>query len=202
MNTGKTVKKYSRLYRAELRRRGYPDVKEKAGSYRAKLLEMYASDKFREHNVYPTMNVPHIYAVIAICLELKDFGLSDAENMSFINGVFRKRKKKFARIIKLIDRLPNSFEIAKKWNISDHEKRVQDGSITYDCFCVGGDYVEYRISRCMYVEMFEYYGIRGLCKIFCNTDIQAYGGLTRHVRFIRHSDLSDGDCCFDEVHRK
>jgi hypothetical protein len=24
-------------------------------------------------------------------------------------------------------------------------------------------------------------------------------GLTRHVRFVRHSDLSDGDCCHDEV---
>ena len=27
-------------------------------------------------------------------------------------------------------------------------------------------------------------------------------GLTRHVRFIRHSDLSDGDSCHDEVIRK
>ena len=62
--------------------------------------------------------------------------------------------------------------------------------------------VEYRISKCMYVEMFECYGIRSLCKIFCNTDTRSYAGLTRHVRFVRHSDLSDGPCCWDEVHRK
>ena len=87
-------------------------------------------------------------------------------------------------------------------NIGDHEKRMTDGSITYDYFNVTRDKVEYRISKCMYVEMFETYGIRPLCKIFCNTDTRAYSGLTRHVEFIRHSDLSDGPACHDEVIRK
>ncbi len=32
--------------------------------------------------------------------------------------------------------------------------------------------------------------------------IKAYSGLTRHVEFIRHSDLSDGPACHDEVIRK
>lgn len=53
----------------------------------------------------------------------------------------------------------------------------------------------------MYVEMFAFYGIRELCKIFCMTDIQAYTNLVRHVRFVRHSDLSDGDCCRDDIYR-
>jgi hypothetical protein len=83
--------------------------------------------------------------------------------------------------------------------VGDHAKRVADGSITYDSFEVGEGRVEYHISHCMYVEMFEHYGIRRLCKIFCMTDERAYAGLTRHVRFVRHSDLSDGDCCHDEV---
>ena len=54
----------------------------------------------------------------------------------------------------------------------------------------------------LYVEMFAHYGIRSLCKIFFNTDRIAYSGLTRHVDFIRHSDLSDGPACFDEIVRK
>ena len=62
--------------------------------------------------------------------------------------------------------------------------------------------MEYSISKCMYVEMFAEYGIRPLCKIFCKTDEFAYAGLTRHVNFIRHSDLSDGPACYDEVIRK
>ena len=61
------------------------------------------------------------------------------------------------------------------------------------------DKISYRISRCMYAEMFQFYGIRELCKIFCMTDTQAYDHLTRHVKFVRHSDLSNGDCCWDEI---
>ena len=51
----------------------------------------------------------------------------------------------------------------------------------------------------MYVEMFKTFGIRSLCKIFCMTDTTYYENLPKHVRFIRHSDLSDGNCCHDEV---
>ena len=47
--------------------------------------------------------------------------------------------------------------------------------------------------------MFETYGIRSLCKIFCMTDTTSYENLTRHVIFIRYSDLSDGNCCHDEI---
>ena len=46
---------------------------------------------------------------------------------------------------------------------------------------------------------FSCYGIRSLCKIFCNTDRIAYSGLTGHMKFVRHSDLSDGDACYDEI---
>ena len=53
----------------------------------------------------------------------------------------------------------------------------------------------------MYVAMFEYYGIREYCKIFCMSDTQAYANLTKHIKFVRHSDLSDGPCCHDEVIR-
>lgn len=163
---------------------------------------MYASDLFKEHNIYPTMNVVHIYDVIAMCLELKKAGLSESAIIDSINRGFGSRRKFFNNLIRLIDLLPNSFEIAKKWNINDHEKRVKDGSITYDVFAVTNDKVEYIISKCMYVEIFESYGIRSLCRIFCMTDETAYGGLTRHVEFIRHSDLSNGDCCHDEVIRR
>lgn len=54
----------------------------------------------------------------------------------------------------------------------------------------------------MYIEMFECYGIRPRCKILCNTDRIAYSGLTRHVDFNRHSDLSDGEVCYDEIIKK
>lgn len=109
------------------------------------------------------MDVYKIYAVIAMCLELKEDTLSDAEIIVIINAAFKRIRRLFAVLEKVINIFP------------------------------------YRISKCMYIEMFDYYGIRGLCKIFCLTDEFAYANLPKHVKFIRYSDLSDGECCHDEV---
>ena len=90
----KVIERYAKAYRRGLEARGFDGVDGMVAAYRERLREMYASDAYREHDVYPSMSVEH-------------------------------------------------------------------------------------------------YGIRGLCKIFCMTDERAYAGLTRHVRFVRHSDLSD-----------
>ena len=195
----KLIRHYSRLYRKALKKKGSGDVEIKADQYEKRLREMLASSEFRRHNVYPTMNVP---LIMAMCLELRDFGLSDAEIMAITDVVFAGRRKLFDALIRIIDLLPGSFQIARKRNIRDHAKRVKDHSITYDTFIVSEDSVSYRISKCMYEEMLEAYGIRALCKIFCNTDTRSYEGLRRHVHFIRYSDLADGPYCHDEMRRK
>ena len=202
MTDEKTIKKYAGLYQAALKKEGYNDPEGKALSYEKRLKGMYAEEIFRQHSQYPTTNAEYIYAVIAMCLELKDMGLNNQEIIAFTDVAFAKRKKMFEVLEKGLDLLPNAWNIAKKWNISDYEKRTQDGSITYDFFNVSEDRIEYRISHCMYVEMFEYFGIRPLAKLFCRTDETAYSNLQRHVRFVRHSDLSEGDCCHDELSRK
>ena len=202
MNTEKAIRTYGEYYRTALEEGGLSDAEQKMEAFETRLRKMYASENFRKHNIYPTMNTAYIYAVIAMCLEIRSFGFSDQKTIEIVNRGFEKRRSFFRRILAVINLLPNSFDIAKKWNISDHAKRVKDGSITYDYFSVSKDKVEYHISKCMYTEMFDTYGIRQLCKIFCMTDEFAYSGLPRHVKFVRHSDLSDGPACFDEVIRK
>ena len=198
MDIAKTVKKYGKIYRRILVIGNYsdPDVKQEA--YEKRLTEMYSSEKYAEHNIYPSTNTEYIYAIIATCLELKGLGLSDKEIIDIINRGLSLRRNFFKNLIRCIDLLPNSYQIAEKWNISDHAKRVQDGSIYYDIFEVSDGKIEYSISKCMYVEMFETYG-RPLCKIFCMTDTTAYSNLRKHVKFIRYSDLSDGDSCHDVI---
>lgn len=195
----KTVRNKGKIYRKALEAAGIGDVDNKVVAYEKRLREMYCSENFRKHNVYPTTDAVHIYSVIAMCLELKEMGLTDAQIIDAVNKGFSVRRNLFGGLIKCIDCLPFAYRIAWKWNISDHDKRVKDGSITYDVFDVSPDRIEYSISKCVYVEMFETYGIRSLCKIFCMTDTTAYENLSKHVKFIRHSDLSDGDCCHDEV---
>ena len=202
MDAEKAIKSYGKYYRIALKKAGLVDIDGKMAAFEKRLRDMYASENYRKHNIYPTTDTTYIYAVMAMCLEVKSFGYSDKETIELVNRGFEKRRNFFKKIIAIINILPNSFNIAKKWNIGDHEKRVKDGSIAYDYFTVTEDKVEYSISKCMYVEMFATYGIRPLCKIFCKTDEFAYAGLTRHVNFIRHSDLSDGPACFDEVTRR
>ena len=198
----KKIKSYSKYYRNILVNEGLEDIDRRMSSYKTRLKEMYRSDGFETHNIYPSTNVSFVYAVIAMCLELKNAGYTDDRIIPAVEKSMEKRWNAFVKILQFIDLFPFSFSVVRKWNQSDHADRVKDRSITYDYFDLGKEKVEYYISKCMYVEMFSFYGIRPLCKIFCNTDRIAYSGLTRHVEFIRHSDLSDGDACYDEIIRK
>lgn len=199
---GKNLRSYSKYYRNVLLNEGLKDVDQRMTSYETRLKEMYSSDEFKAHSIYPSTNVSFVYAVIAMCLELKDAGYTDDRIIPVVERGMASRWNAFVKILNFIDLFPFCFSAVRIWNKSDHADRVKDGSITYDYFKLEKEKIEYSISKCMYVEMFSCYGIRPLCKIFCNTDRIAYAGLTRHVDFIRHSDLSDGDVCFDEIMKK
>lgn len=197
----KIVKKYAEMYRGALRRHSIGDAEGRTQAYAEKLTEMYASDAYRQHNIYPSIQTSKVYAVIAMCLMLKGYGYGKEEIFDIVNDAFRGIKALFGCLEKVIDALPCAWAVARKWNINDYESRLKDGSITFDYFTVEDGKIAYSINKCMYVEMFDYYGIREYCKIFCITDTQAYANLTKHVKFVRHSDLSDGECCRDEVIR-
>ena len=109
------------------------------------------------------------------------YGMELSRKGEQIEKSMESRWNAFVKILKFIDLFPFSFPVVRLWNRSDHSDRVKDGSITYDHFDLEKNKIEYHISKCMYVEIFKYYGIRPLCKIFCNTDRIAYSGLTRHV---------------------
>ena len=90
MDITKTVKKYGKIYRKILDMGKYTDPDAKQNDYEKRLAEMYASEKYKEHSVYPSTNTDHIYGVIAMCLELKGFGLSDQEIIDVLNLTGRK----------------------------------------------------------------------------------------------------------------
>ena len=108
----KAIRNYSKVYRKALSFRHCRDIEAKAAAYESRLREMYASERFKAHSVYPTTNATHVYAVIAMCLEMKAFGLTDTEIIEAVNHGFARRRNFFKRLIRLIDLLPNSFSIA------------------------------------------------------------------------------------------
>lgn len=198
----KRVARYAKTFGKAAAHAGIADADACVASFARRLEEMYASELFAKHNVYPTINVEHVYAVIAMCLGLREHGLADKQVITSVNAAFAARIRAFDTLLGAIDLLPNCYAIARRWNMGDHEKRVADGSIDYDLFEVREHSIEYSISGCRYVDMFEAWGVRPLCKIFCNTDTRSYARLTRHVEFVRHSDLSDGSSCHDEIIEK
>jgi hypothetical protein len=178
---------------------GVVDADACVASFERRLASMFASDLYQAHNVYPTMDVEHVYVVIAMCVELRERGLCDEKILDAVNAGFAARWRFFSVLLALIDRLPCAWAIVRAWNVSDHKKRVADGSIDYNRFEVSEHSVEYDISGCRYVDMFQAWGVRPLCKVFCETDTRSYARLTRHVEFVRHSDLSDGNSCHDQI---
>ena len=88
----KQIRKYSKLYHEALKKTGFSDIDEMSSAYENRLRDMYDSPAYKAHNIYPTIAVELVYAVIAMCLELKGKGLSDREIMDFSDVVFLKRK--------------------------------------------------------------------------------------------------------------
>ena len=86
------IKAYKKIYRKSLVKAGMKNIDARAEAYAARLSEMYDSDNFKKHNVYPSTGTPHVYAVIAMCLELKEFGLSYREIMDSVNAGFEARR--------------------------------------------------------------------------------------------------------------
>jgi len=201
-NCEKTVRKYTKMYRAALKENGFKNIDEKARDYAVALKKAYSSEAFKTHDVYPTVDMAKVYAVIFMCLQLKSFGVGRDDALRIVNTGFKRIKKLLRRIEKIIDVSPFAWKIAKKWNMNEYAARLKDKSISFDYFSADDDKISYKIRKCAYVDVFSYYGIREYCKIFCNTDCEAYSNLSRHIRFIRHSDLSDGESCHDEIIKK
>ena len=102
MDIAKTVKKYGKIYRRILVIGNYPDPYVKQEAYEKRLTEMYASEKYAEHNIYPSTNTEYIYAIIAMCLELKGLGLSDKEIIDKINRGLSLRRNLFKNLIRCL----------------------------------------------------------------------------------------------------
>ena len=199
MDTEKALKSYTKLFGKTLARSQVADASKITWAFKTRLANMYASEDFRRHGAYPSIDTAKVYAVIALGLELREHGYSDGEIIDLVNCAFANLKRFFYAIETVVDLFPCCYGVVRKWNIRDHAARIADGSIDYDFFEADEKRVTYSISGCRYVEMFEHYDVRSLCKVFCMSDTMAYEHLTRHVRFIRHSDLSDGPACHDEI---
>jgi len=75
-------------------------------SYETRLRTMYGSEEYKAHNIYPSTNVAFVYAVIAMCLELKEAGYTDGRIIPVVEKCMENRWTAFVKILRFIDRFP------------------------------------------------------------------------------------------------
>ena len=139
----KKLKSYAKYYRKLLENEGIGNADERMTLYEIRLRNMYNSEEFTKHNIYPSTNVSFVYAIIAMCLELKDAGYTDDRIIPMVEKSMEGRWSAFVKILKFIDLFPFCFSVVRMWNRSDHADRVKDSSITYDDFTLGKNKIEY-----------------------------------------------------------
>ena len=88
MDIEKTINNYTKIYRKALVEAKISDIDGEIATYEKRLKEMYISDNFKKHSKYPSTNAVHVYVVIAMCLGLKDFNLSDYQIIDAVNSGF------------------------------------------------------------------------------------------------------------------
>lgn len=132
---------------------------------------------------------------------LREQGLSEEQGISAYNEMCA-RVRKFASILyKIVDLLPNGYNIVIKSlkNDLNGEKTIcWNTKILKD----DKDGFTYEISKCLYFTTCKEHGYPEFCKVFCNHDWYAYGVLKKHSKFIRKSTIAEnGTVCHDSILR-
>ena len=85
MDTEKALKSYTKLFGKTLARSQVADAAKITRAFKTRLANMYASEDFRRHSAYPSIDTAKVYAVIALGLELREHGYSDREIIDLVN---------------------------------------------------------------------------------------------------------------------
>ena len=195
----KYAKKYARMFANAMKEIGRNDSDVLHDAFRTRYLTHLNSPEFAEYSRYKTIALQKVYCAIThaqICLEL-GYTLEEAQWI-WEKVLSRKFKKLFNRCMALIDALPNGYKIVAGWLYKDAKARIAENCLTFELLDYSDKKLEYKITRCAYVEIFEHYGIRNFAKVFCNSDL-CMEVMHRHAKFVRYSDLVDGPCCHDAV---
>ncbi len=196
--TEQTAQKYAKMFVRSLRKAGYQQP-ELFAAYKARFLQYAESPEYRRFSQFQTMGVDKVFAAIThakICMEA---GIPMEEALriweTYTAGTIRRI---FRGACRAIDLLPNGYRILAGLLYKDAQQRAKEKCLTYEMLSFTEQKLEYKITHCMYIEAFEAFGLRPFCKAVCNSDL-CMQAMQKKARFIRYSDLADGDCCHDEL---
>lgn len=195
----KYVRKYAKIFLKTMKEIGREDNETMHETFKIRYMNHLNSKEFIEFSKYKTISLEKVYCAITFAQILTEAGYSlDGAQEIWEKVLIKELKKKINNILKFIDNLPFCYKIVSGLLYKDAKERIAENCLTYEFLEYNKDKLEYKISRCAYIEIFEYYGIRQFCKVFCNNDL-CMKTLYKRAKFIRHSDLVDGENCHDEI---
>jgi len=191
----KWMTQFSKLFAKAMKKIGRSDYKKLENMYRNRYMDYLCSDEYEEYREHGSIELEIVYAAIAhtkICLEI---GIALEEAMRIWEEMMIASERKNRRMLcSLIDNLKNGYKMAANHLEKEARKHKADESMTFEVLKRDEEKLEVKISRCVYVEIFEAYGLRELCRVFCN-NIHCLDAMEKSAKFEKYSSLLDGECC-------
>ena len=195
----KWMTQYSKLFAKAMKKIGRKDFRKLENLFRNRYMDYLCSEEFEEYKKYGSITLEKVYAAITHALICLEIGISLEESQRIWEEMIEEAEKKKALFLcKLVDKLKNGYRIVANYLDKEVRKHKADESMTFEILKTSENQAEFKVTRCAYLEIFECYGIREFCKVFCN-NIHCLEVLKESARFTRYSNLLDGDCCHVEL---
>ena len=195
----KWMTQYSKLFAKAMKKIGRKDFRKLENLFRNRYMDYLCSEEFEEYKKYGSITLEKVYAAITHALICLEIGISLEESQRIWEEMIEEAEKKKALFLcKLVDKLKNGYRIVANYLDKEVRKHKADESMTFEILKTSENQAEFKVTRCAYLEIFECYGIREFCKVFCN-NIRCLEVLKESARFTRYSNLLDGDCCHVEL---
>ena len=191
----KWMTQYAKLFEKAMKKLGRSDYKKQVDLFRNRYMDHVCSEQYELYAKYGSVILEKVYAAITyvqICLEIE---ISLEEAMRIWQEVMVADEQRIANgMCGLLDHLKNGYKLVANHLEKEARKHKADGSMTFEVLACTEDKLEVNISKCLYVEIFEAYGIREFGCVFCDS-LKCLEKMQKSASFEKRSSLLDGECC-------
>ena len=191
----KWMTQYSKLFVKAMKKIGRRDYKKLENMFRNRYMDHLCSEEFKEYTEHGSVIWEKVYAAIThaqICLEM---GITLEEAIRIWEEYIVVDEKKFkCTMYSLLDCLKNGYKLVANYLEKEARKHKADQSMTFEVLKRDDDKLELKINRCIYLEFFEKYDMKELCKVFCN-EIHCVEKMEKSSEWIQDAHLFEHECC-------
>ena len=195
----KWMTQYSKLFAKAMKEIGRSDYKKLESMFRNRYMDQVCSDEYEEYSKkYGSIELERVYAAIIhalICLEI-GISLTEAQRI-WEEMIEQDEKKKAAFWCGLVDKMGNGYKLVANHLEKEARKHKNDESMTFEILKVSEEKAEFKVTRCAYMEIFDHYGIREFCKVFCN-NMHSLDVMQKKGKLEIHSNLLESEYCHIE----